>query len=76
MALTNFVRELTKLGVNDKDRAAALSVTTKSIERYRSGQLPKALRNFLNYPELLLALAEDAKGTQQKDSAEDEEDVR
>jgi len=66
MTLVNFVRELTKLGVNDKDRAFALNVTTKSIERYRAGQLPKALRNFLNYPELLLALAEDAKKLQQE----------
>lgn len=55
-----FVRELQSLGCNDIERAKALDVSTKTIERYRAADLPEPILKLLRTPQLLRALAEDA----------------
>lgn len=57
----NFSRELQSLGVNDIERARALDVSTKTIERYRAADLPDPILKLLRAPQLLRALAEDAE---------------
>lgn len=69
MQLPNFSRALTELGSNDTERARALGVTAKSIERYRAGKLPKIIKGLMRNPELLLQLAHDAANHQLQDKA-------
>jgi len=57
----SFVRELQSLGCNDTERAKALEVSTKTIERYRAADLPEPIRKLLRAPRLLRALADDAE---------------
>lgn len=57
----SFVRELQSLGLNDSERAKALEVSTKTIERYRAADLPEPILKLLRAPQLLRALAEDAE---------------
>lgn len=57
----NFSRELQSLGINDIERARALDVSTKTIERYRAADLPDPLVKLLRAPQLLRALAQDAE---------------
>lgn len=64
MDLQNFTRALRDLGKNDKERAQLLGLTTKSVERYRAGKLPKAVRGLLSNPTLLEALEKDASNNQ------------
>lgn len=56
----NFARELQLLGISDVERANALDVSTKTIERYRAADLPEPLMKLLRAPQLLRALAQDA----------------
>lgn len=56
-----FVRELQSLGCNDIERAKALEVSTKTIERYRASDLPEPILKLLRAPHLLRALADDAE---------------
>ncbi|MBK9944350.1 MAG: hypothetical protein IPP13_22345 [Kouleothrix sp.] len=56
----NFARELQLLGISDVERANALDVSTKTIERYRAAHLPEPLMKLLRAPQLLRALAQDA----------------
>lgn len=62
----NFHEELLKIGKDNKERAELLGVTTKSIARYKSGQLPSILQKMQRYPQLLRALADDADITQKE----------
>jgi len=59
--MNKFQLELSKLGRTNKERATALGVTTKSIERYQAGDLPSIILRLQAFPELLRALAEDAE---------------
>lgn len=56
-----FVRHLQSLGSNDVERARALEVSTKTIERYRAADLPEPILKLLRAPQLLRALADDAE---------------
>lgn len=56
-----FSRELQALGCNDIERAEALNVSTKTIERYRAADLPEPVLKLLRAPKLLYALAADAE---------------
>ena len=55
-----FTRELQALGPNDIERARALDVSTKTIERYRAADIPEPILKLLRAPRLLRALADDA----------------
>lgn len=57
----SFTRELQSLGCNDVERAKALDVSTKTIERYRAADLPEPILKLLRAPHLLRALADDAE---------------
>jgi hypothetical protein len=56
-----FIRELQSLGSTDVERAKALEVSTKTIERYRAADLPEPIVKLLRAPQLLRALADDAE---------------
>lgn len=56
-----FIRELQSLGTTDVERAKALEVSTKTIERYRAADLPEPIVKLLRAPQLLRALADDAE---------------
>jgi hypothetical protein len=64
-----FLLELSKLGQTDKQRSMALGVTTKTIERYRAGQLPSIIVKMKKFPRLLHALAEDAENAEAEQEA-------
>lgn len=56
----SFLQQLQRLGCNDIERAKALEVSTKTIERYRAADLPESVLKLLRAPQLLRALADDA----------------
>lgn len=56
-----FAQYLQSLGRNDVERAEALNVSTKTIERYRASDLPDSVIKLLRAPQLLRALADDAE---------------
>lgn len=55
-----FITALMALGKNDRERAERLGVSTKTVARYRAGQIPDPVEHLLQYPHLLRELAEDA----------------
>jgi hypothetical protein len=57
---STFIQNLQSLGCNDVERAKALDVSTKTIERYRASDLPESILKLLRAPQLLRALADDA----------------
>lgn len=59
--LNDFIETLQSLGDNDTERAKALDVSTKTIERYRAGCLPDPVLKLARHPQLLRALASDAE---------------
>jgi len=57
----NFITQLMMLGNNDIERADKLGTSIKTISRYRNGILPKPITQLMQHPDLLHALAEDAR---------------
>lgn len=56
-----FVEAIRALGVTHEERARALNVSAKTIERYLAGEIPEPLEKLLRAPAVLSALAQDAK---------------
>lgn len=56
-----FLKELDTFGSDNTSLSKALSVSTKTIERYKAGKLPTPLLKLLQHPQLLRALATDAE---------------
>ncbi len=62
--LTKFQETLLSLGRNDIERAQRLGVSLRSITRYKqytAPELPEPLSRLMRVPELLEALANDAR---------------
>jgi hypothetical protein len=55
----NFLLALMGLGGTDRERAAALGVSIKSLARYRNGHIPAPLLRLAQHPHVLRALAAD-----------------
>ena len=55
----NFLLALMALGGTDRERAAALGISIKSLARYRDGHIPAPLVRLAQHPHLLRALAAD-----------------
>jgi hypothetical protein len=51
----NFLLALMALGGTDRERAAALGVSIKSLARYRNGDIPAPLLRLAQHPHVLRA---------------------
>jgi hypothetical protein len=68
--LTNFQQAIKALGKNDIERAAALGIPRRTLLEYKAGRLPQAIMRFGQKPMLLLALAVDFEGQQDRSDEE------
>lgn len=63
-----FATALQELGRTNQQRGEALEVSYKTVVRYLDGDLPEPLLKLMRQPQLLYALAEDAKSLQEGDN--------
>lgn len=59
--LVSFLQALERSGSSDYERARVLNIPRKTVELWRKGQLPPALRRVARNPQLAEALLEDAR---------------
>lgn len=64
MSGKHFLEALDRLGANDAERAKVLGVSTRTITRWRRGDLPAAVQAVVR-PELLAGLLLDVAGPAQ-----------
>lgn len=66
MRFPQFTQALNNLGRTDAERAEKLGIPVRTLTRYKSGQLPKSILIWQNYPEILYAFLNDTKECQQE----------
>jgi len=64
--LTNFFAAIDRLGSTNDERAKRLQMSARSLEKWKSGKIPRILRILASDPELLSAIAADAQNSSKK----------
>lgn len=59
--LPTFFATIDRLGETNAERAKHLQMSDRSLENWKSGKIPRILRVLLNNPDLLSAIATDAR---------------
>jgi hypothetical protein len=62
MTHQRFLEAIGRLGKNDKERAAKLGLTTRALTKWRH-ELPGPIARLMCSPELIEALADDARAS-------------